>query len=332
VGCLRNYACCEFIDLLTTFIFSSDGTPVNTANPIDQQKLLKATIQYKNALDTTEKRDQAAKKLLIEARSQAQKCQTLVKQAQRAAVASSTMLRKKKVAFSDAREGKRTPKLSEAAEAEKSSTRVKEVVSALRITADKRRDQLNQKRSSSTSSTWVQTLPGLSGPLRKSLWHKMHRRRQQIVLRPSLESLVSDLRSSVLENLSSSLLGRRAQKADQKPDWADEELVKAEQLFLLAVHPVAPEELLPSVPPSNSNESWAEPGTWDHFSKGFVLCNKTRSDSCIVFIDLMKDGTWHLTFQKRTEHIRCFHARLSFPCCRKTFLSCIQPLGGRQRH
>lgn len=166
-----------------------------------------------------------------ETKQQTQKYLALAKQTQQAAALAAAALRNKKT-LSDV---------------DRASTRVKDTISALALTADKRREQLNLKRTSSTSNTWVQNLPGVPAPLRRSLWHKMHRRRQQIVLRPSQETLAADLKLSILKSL---------------PDLPEAskavELQKAEQAFLLAVHPVAPrQEGLPTVP---SASSWGEPG------------------------------------------------------------------------
>ena len=233
-------------------------------------------MQYKTTVDTAEKREKAARKALTEAKTNIQKQQMVLKQSQRAAATASIILRKKKAIVAEnkaTRGGLLRPKISETAEAERAAVRVKEVVGALGLVAQKRRDQLNQKRSSSTSSSWVQTLPGLPGPLRKSLWHKMHRRRQQIVLRPSPESQISDLRSAVNQKLTSSHNGRRP----QKDNWAEEELIKAEQLFLLAVHPLAPSTGVPSsVPASSSNDLWAEPGMQHHVLLSVSRCFETH--------------------------------------------------------
>ena len=138
---------------------------------------------------------------------------------------------------------------SDAVEQEKASIRVKDVTSALRKTAGKRREQSVQKQSNSFSSAWVQSFPGLPNSLKKSLWHKMHRRRQQIILRPTEECLVNGLRERVTEVLAGS----------RKRIVVENELLKAEQLYLLATHPVG-EIDLPTVPPSKSSDSWAEPG------------------------------------------------------------------------
>jgi hypothetical protein len=178
--------------------------------------------------------------------------QAVAKHAQKA-VAVATGLLKKKKAMNDAKA--KGGKASDAVDMERAAGRVKDVIAAFHKTAEKRRGQLNQKRNSSASSTWVQSLPGLPGPLKKSLWHKMHRRRQQIVLRPSLESLTSELRRTV-KTAVKAVPGKK-----KSSRLVEEELQRAEQSLYLAMHPTAPKELLPSVPPSgSSSEKWAEPG------------------------------------------------------------------------
>lgn len=142
--------------------------------------------------------------------------------------------------------------------AEKPENRVKDSTAVLSVTADKRREQLNQKRNSSTSNTWVQNLPGIPVPLRRSLWYKMHRRRQQIVLRPSFTSMLADMRKHVKSKFCSSDGTQRL--AD---DALEEQLSRAEQAYLVATHPVASMgENLSSIPASSS---WAEPGTGERY-------------------------------------------------------------------
>jgi hypothetical protein len=257
------YAWCSMLlQICTNDLLHVDGSPLQTTTPTDRQKLLQATQKYKNAVENAEKRQKLIRAKLSETKAHSQKQQAMVKQAQRAVVVASSTLKKRK-SLQNETTGARS-KLRETEETERASVRVKDTIAALSITADKRRDQLNQKRNSSTSSTWVQTLPGLPGPLRKSLWYKMHRRRQQIVLRPSLESLISDLRKSVSKSLAASEIGRLASKSDSvegsENDALEAELLKAEQSFLLAIHPVAPAgESLSSVP---SSSPWAEPGAY----------------------------------------------------------------------
>lgn len=220
---------------------SQDGNPLPQTNPSDRQKLIAATTKYKGAVEAAEKRAKLAQMKMAEAKQQTQKYFTLAKQTQRAAAVAAAAWKKKQA--------------SPGSDIDRSSSRVNDMIAALELTADKRRDQLNQKRNSSTSSTWVQNLPGVPGPLRRSLWHKMHRRRQQIVLRPSQETLAADLKTAVVESLSKTENYKNMSAAAKTA-----ELQKAEQAFLLATHPIAPrdEEIL-SVP---SNSSWGEPGTY----------------------------------------------------------------------
>lgn len=99
----------------------------------------------------------------------------------------------------------------------------------------------------------------------------MHRRKQQIILRPTEESLINELRSTTHELLSSkigekSVVGLSASERQhqviekmRKLAAEEKELIKAEQLFLLAMHPAATEELA-VVPPAKSSDAWSEPG------------------------------------------------------------------------
>lgn len=197
-------------------------------------------------------REEKLRAALNDAKNHHQKMLGVSRQTQKAATVAVTMLKKRKALLNRSSRAKST----DALDAEKASTRVKDVIAALRRTADWRREQLNQKRSSSASSSWVQSLPGIAAPLKKSLWHKMHRRRHQIVLRPCVETYVEDLKSDVKEALRTA----QAKKGAEKDPYFEDELVKAEQLFLLANYPLSPEKRLPSLPPSSSSEQWAEPG------------------------------------------------------------------------
>lgn len=232
-----------------------DGNPGPNASSNDRQELAKAIMRYKSNLDSADNRFKTAKSTLNEAHARTQKMQAVAKHAQKAVAVAAGLLKKKKAMMEP--KGKGRGKLSEAAEMERAAGRVRDVIAAFHKTAEKRRGQLNQKRNTSASSTWVQSLPGLPGPLKKSLWHKMHRRRQQIVLRPSLESLASDLR----ENVSTAI--RKAQTGQKRAIFNfEEELLKAEQLFYLAIHPLAPIDRPSSVPSGSSSDNWAEPGVF----------------------------------------------------------------------
>ena len=242
-----------------------DGNPLPTANPNDRTELSKAIMRYKSNLDSAGGKYRAAKAAATEARARTTKMKDVAKHAQKAVAVATALLRKKKALIEPPKKGK-GGRLTEAAEAEKAVVRVKDVIASFHKTAEKRREQLNQKRNSSASSTWVQSLPGLPGPLKKSLWHKMHRRRQQIVLRPSLESLTSDLREDLSKTLKRAYAGKKNVNIEN-------EVLKAEQAFYLAMHPEMPKDAPPSVPPSSglSSESWAEPGTCEILESYYFL-------------------------------------------------------------
>jgi hypothetical protein len=245
----------EFKTKFRNFL-SPDGTPIPTANPSDRQELLKAMSRYKINLESTSQREKTVRQKLSDTKTSLLKYQTVAKSAQKNANLASNLLKKKKTALASSKmKGARPVKLSEAAEHEKAAARVKDVIAALQKTAGRRRDQSNQKKSSSVSSAWIQSFPGLSNALKRSLWHRIHRRKQQIVLRPTPECLVNELRASVAETV----VAGAAVRSSHKKVVLEDELVRAEQMYLLATHPMA-EFGMPSVPPSRGNGNWAEPG------------------------------------------------------------------------
>ena len=215
-----------------------------STNPSDTQKLNQALMKYRSALETGQKRDKAIRDKLDEMKAGMQKRQSQIAQAQRAVQSMVIDVKRRKHFVEEAQAGRQL--LSN----HSSDNRVADSIDLLNAAADLRRDQFNHKRNSSTSSAWVQSLPSLPGPLKRSLWYKMHRRRQQVVLRPTFTSLLEDLRKHVGE------------KHKETPGMSDEaieaELIRAEQSYLLATHPIKPrEESLSSIPVGHS---WAEPG------------------------------------------------------------------------
>ena len=239
-----------------TFSFFLDGKPLATNDPSDTRKLTQAGMKYKMAIESSEKRGIAIKAKIAELQALFQKRQTNNKQVHRASMTLNAAIKSKKNLISEVRSGRLN--LVQAKSVENPTTRVKDTIDILGLTADMRRDQLNQKRNSSTSSHWVQSLPGLPGPLRRSLWYKMHKRRQQIVLRPTFTSMLTNMRNEIESKFTSIDCGvRRISK-----EAIEDELIKAEQSYLLVTHPVeSMDENLPSVP---SSSVWAEPGTYNN--------------------------------------------------------------------
>lgn len=240
--------------------FCLDGNPLPTTNPSDRQELVKAMMQYKTHLETAMRREQTLKQKLAYSRTQLQRLQVQVKTASKDAQLASTEFAQKRTSLGQSQQSSSSSKSTKAAknkqiaveDKDRVAIRVKDCVAALSKTAEKRREASRQKQSNSFSSAWVQSLPGLSNSLKKSLWHKMHRRKQQIVLRPTEESLANGLLTFVADKM-------RPKSETPENQKQDEDKLLAEQLFLLAMHPLCEEELS-THPPTRNSESWAEPG------------------------------------------------------------------------
>jgi hypothetical protein len=237
------------LHVLKCFIHSNsvikyeDGKILDSCNASDKQKLNQALLKWRSALETGQKRDRAYREKIAEAKGIAQKKQSQVNQAQRAVQRMVVEAKTKKLLLEEAKAGKLN--LSKRS----NGNCVNESIELLNTTAELRREQLNQKRNSTTSSAWVQNLHAVPGPLKRSFWHKMYRRRQQIVLRPSCTSLMNELRRLVEERHSS---------RGVPSETIESELILAEQKFLLATHPVSQPGKTASSSPSST--SWAEPG------------------------------------------------------------------------
>lgn len=212
-------------------------------------------LKYKTNLDNAAQKAKLAKQALVDARAKREKLETVIKMTQKNLSLAVTALKKQRARVVDAARGKVT-KQSEAATAEKAATRVKDTINALQLAAEHRRELFEQKKSSSLSNAWVQSFPGLCSSVKKSIWHRLHRRKQQIILRPTEESMIVELRASVARVVESKCNGR---SADEKAATLEDEMLKAEQLFLLAAHPLG-DASISTVPPAKSSEEWAEPG------------------------------------------------------------------------
>lgn len=161
----------------TFVVLRTDDIPVANMSSNDRTKLSQAVRKYSGNLEVAQSRQKAAEADWNVKKARTQSMMALVKQTHRAAAGAASTLRKKRVMLSDASRG-RGVRLSETAEAERAATRVADVISVLHRTADGRREQLNQKRSTRASSTWAQALPeisvsilvrkGLSSPPRSS--------------------------------------------------------------------------------------------------------------------------------------------------------------------
>lgn len=210
---------------------------------------------YKSNLENAALKAKLARQGLVDTKSKREKLDAVVKTTQKNLLLATNALKKKRTQVADSVRGK-TSKHSEAAAAEKAATRVKDVIGALEMTAEHRRKINEQKKSSSLSGAWVQSLPVLPSSVKKSIWHRLHRRKQQIILRPSEESMIVGLRANVAQALASKYNGRTK---EEKTAAIEEEMLKAEQRFLIATHPLG-DACISTIPSAKSSEEWAEPG------------------------------------------------------------------------
>ena len=239
--------------------FGPDGQPISSTNASDRQKLVQASTRFKKNIDTAETRHKITQKAATDAKATLLKIQTTLKQTQKVALTAGALFKKRKAMMESAHNGKHVKsKLSEAAGLERATTRVSDTIAAFKQTADRRREHLTQKRSSTNSSTWVQALPGVSGPLKKCLWDKMHRRKVSVVLRPCLDFQLDELKTRIRAR---SITNSKETSPTRKESEALEAELQAEQLFLLYTNPVAHLSAMPSIPPVSANDPWAEPGS-----------------------------------------------------------------------
>ena len=132
---------------------------------------------------------------------------------------------------------------------EESPGRIADALSTIRETMEQRRIQLESKRSDEDSRLFFHSQPAdVAKALEASLRQKMEHRRLVIVLRPNIQIMLDEVKKALLEKI-------RSVDHDKKIDEKGA-LIRAEQLLLLAIHPAAPNESLPTVPPA----PWAEPG------------------------------------------------------------------------
>ena len=247
---------------------------------------MQALMKHKNIVQVAEQKESVVRQALSNTKTRLTKAKLALKQASKAAHAVDVVI---KAATKKSRGEKNTKKTAKSktkstkavdiAEVTPTVNHVENTIAAIHAVAEKRRSQLNIKKgtvgSSVMNTSWERKLPGISDSLRKSLWHKMQRRRLTIVLRPTMSSILSEVQSmardeaSDLSNSSKPNTSTRKvvtgsgkkSSTDLKDNNHTTDLsVRTEQLLLLAMHPEAPSPLPPSVPPFSPSTPWAEPG------------------------------------------------------------------------
>ncbi|GKY92665.1 hypothetical protein MPSEU_000236500 [Mayamaea pseudoterrestris] len=283
--------------------FGPDGSII-APNPSDRQKLEVHVADIKSKLARAEEREMLAKQKTNEIKSKGEQLAQTLKVAQRNVVLITNAVKQRQVILS----GRATQKQMEAFAAERSGSRIRDFIGSLKKVAAHRRELLNEKKNSNVSMAWLQSFPGLTSALKKSLWHKMHRRKQQIVLRPTHASFLKELRSSALENLNC---------GSHKPLNVEDQLVKVEQLFLLATHPVA-ENSVSTVPSARGDLPWAEPGCLLDLSVEPTI-SRDRILPCRPSYSVLEDNLSEIASAPgcqaasllRSSHFKCLAAPLS---------------------
>lgn len=281
--------------------FGPDGKII-ASNPNDRQKLEGAVNDIKTKLSQAETKAKAANQTIIDAKAKKEKLVQALKTDQKNVLLITNALKQRQIMIS----GRLSAKQAEAYASERASSRVKDVIGALKKAAHHRRARMNEKKSSNVSMTWLQSFPGLPTSLKKSLWHKMHRRKQQIVLRPVQESFVNDVRALVSEKT------KEAKGLTVKQSDVEEQMVRAEQQFLLAVHPVIGRHV-PTVPDTKGEHEWAEPGCSVDLS-----VPQSNNTNCI----LPRRPVFHV-FEKHLAEIASAPGRQAASLLRSSHFKCL---------
>jgi len=271
-------------------------------------------LRYTSNLETSAQKAKGAKNSRAETRAKLTKLSMEIKVVQKSLAATANALKKKRTLVAESKGLVTKTKASAAADAERASTRVKDVIGALYTTAEQRRKEYDQKKSTSLSSAWVQSFQGVTSSVKKSIWHRMHRRKQQIILRPSEESLVDELRASVAHAVAPKFNGL---SKEEKQAAVEQEMLKAEQRFLIAAHPLG-DANISTIPSSKSSDDWAEPG-WhlnlevpeDYDASRILPCAKVFPVLQKNLAEIASAPGRQAASLLRASHMRCLSSPLS---------------------
>ena len=196
-------------------------------------------------------KDAQARQAHAEAQAKLLKVQSVGKLAKKKLEIANAALEKRRINLQKLQSGDFS-EASEGVDVSQSMSRAKETITILQKVARMRRAESNKKKNGGASSAWVQSIPGIPVALRKSIWSKLHRRKVEIVLRPTQALMLNSFREHMRRKITSSDNNFRSSDAAAA-------LIRGEQQLLRALHPVAEGKVL-SAPSHRGNESWSEPG------------------------------------------------------------------------
>jgi len=247
----------EFLRRYRNYI-GADGRPLASVQEKERRDIENKIARFDTNITAAFEKEKAARDRHTLCKKKVQKLQLSAKSTQRSSVLAAAIVKKRKLMAYTLNRKTGKAKASVDANSERILPRMKDVMGMLSRVARKRRDQHNQKKSGNISSNWLQSHPNLPDNMKKNTWRRMHRRRYQIVLRPSTNYLCNELRSRIASSHASSAQGNENSKESLAASL-EEKMLKAEELFLRTCHPVA-ELGLSAMPNSKSTESWGEPG------------------------------------------------------------------------
>ena len=257
--------------------FNADGS-LNNLSPQDYRERLLGTLdKYRETLeghnksvaelrervDETKAAESALKKALSQAKKKAGSAELSLQRAIKKAETEKDAKPSKKSQTTCSSATKTTNIVTEDEEEGIAKARVSGVLDILRITADKRRSQLESKRHNhffNHRTAWKDgedDAEDWPDSLKRSMAMRIQRRRVQITLRPSRRSILSDVKMELEKKLAPD----QTANAKSDPGTLQEQALRAEQVLLLSLHPAEVSPRLPQAPKtSSSSERWAEPG------------------------------------------------------------------------
>jgi hypothetical protein len=272
-------------------LYLADGRTLNLnqKNP-DQNNLMQAVIQCKDQIIQADLGHTEAKQKFLAAKEKSHRAQNNVSENKNAVRMLEAWLKKSQMMgkagnykslrhHSSASSGRHISSSSAADTMEvavkAASTRVADIMSAIRLTFEQRRREIELKRShdaaDAAAALSLSETSTVDDALHVSFRQKMDHRRLVTVLRPTRSSALEELEHMVEEHMQrkSSNQSKEAptdanKKNEEFTKAKQEHLLKAEEMLLLALHPPAPDDgHLPSTPkdPTDGKASlWAEPG------------------------------------------------------------------------
>lgn len=245
--------------------FNADGSLSSMTPQEYRERLLAMLDKYRQTLDAHNRSVAELEERVKEAKAAESALKRGLSQAKKKAGSAENSLQKaiKKAEAEKDLSSSQSPKapsiVAEDEEEDIAKARVGGVLDILRLTADKRRSNLELRRHNNYRIAWKDDeVDAEDWPesLKRSLVMKMQRRRVQITLRPSKTSILSDVRLEAKK-------WNQNQGADAKARAKTplEQAIRAEQLLLLSLHPTGEPPRLPPAPHTpSSSERWAEPG------------------------------------------------------------------------